>query len=258
METMNQLYRFSNRVENYVKYRPGYPQSLVDFFDEIGICGSEKTIADIGSGTGISAKLFLDKKCIVNGIEPNKEMREAGEHFLSEYPQFKSINATAETTTLKDQSVDAIVVAQAFHWFDKEKCKIEFKRILKKNGYVLLIWNDRVTDRTNFLKAYEQLLLDYAIDYKEVNHKNIDINKIEDFFSTFKSVYKTEKLVFENYQIFDYEGLEGRLLSSSYVPSKGHENYEHMLIELHKIFNKYNENGKVKFEYETLVYALKI
>ena len=122
----------------------------------------------------------------------------------------------------------------------------------------MLIWNDRITDTSDLLIAYEKLLLEFSIDYKEVNHRNIDAQKIEVFFSTFNSNCKTEKLVFENYQIFDYEGLEGRLLSSSYVPLNGHKNYEPMLKELKRIFETYNDNGKVRFEYETVVYALKI
>lgn len=252
----NPTYRFSNRVENYLKYRPGYPIELAIYLKTIGI--QEKIIADIGSGTGISAKLFLDLKCTVYGIEPNKEMREAGETFLSDYPEFKSINATAEFTSLTDHSVDAIVVAQAFHWFDKEKCKLEFERILKPNGYIVLIWNDRVTDRTPFLKAYEELLISYAIDYKEVNHKNIDEKKMEAFFVAFKSKNKMERLSFKNYQVFNYQGLEGRLLSSSYVPTPNHPNYEPMLTKLQQIFDEYNKGGKVTIEYDTIVYAMKV
>jgi SAM-dependent methyltransferase len=255
---MNNADRFSNRVENYIKYRPNYPKELVTYLTNLGVLEANKVIADIGSGTGISAKLFLDHNCNVYGIEPNTEMREAGEKFLMAYPKFQSVEGSAENTSLENHTVDAIIAAQAFHWFDKEKCKIEFKRIVKPGGYILLIWNERITDSSDFLKAYEQLLVEYAIDYKEVNHKNIDVGQIEDFFSAFKSAYKTEKSTFKNYQIFDYAGLEGRLLSSSYVPEKDHPSYETMLGMLKRIFNLYNEDGKVCIEYDTLVYAFKV
>jgi ubiquinone/menaquinone biosynthesis C-methylase UbiE len=126
--------RFSNRVENYVKYRPHYPQEIINFLsEEIGL-NSEKTIADIGSGTGISAELFLENGNKVYGIEPNKEMREAAEIYLEKYKYFISVNGTAEDTLLENDSMDIVLAGQAFHWFDVEKAKKEFKRILKGRG----------------------------------------------------------------------------------------------------------------------------
>ncbi|MGZ6555184.1 MAG: class I SAM-dependent methyltransferase, partial [Bacteroidia bacterium] len=150
METLN---RFSNRVENYVKFRPDYPAEIIPFLKQHLILNSESVVADIGSGTGISAELFLKNGNVVYGVEPNKEMREAGERLLKGYPNFYSVDATAENTTLPTDDIDLIIAGQAFHWFDKQKCRTEFHRILKPTGTVILMWNDRRTDTTPFLQA---------------------------------------------------------------------------------------------------------
>ena len=163
----NTVERFSNRVENYVKYRPGYPPEMLDFFrDELNLQKSS-VIADIGSGTGISARLFLENGNKVFGVEPNEPMREAAEEFLQDFPNFESINGTAENTTLADKSVDFITAAQAFHWFDKVKVPLEFRRILRDNGHIVLIWNKRAIDSNDFLRDYENFLLEFGTDYEQ-------------------------------------------------------------------------------------------
>jgi SAM-dependent methyltransferase len=177
-------------------------------------------------------------------------MREAGEKLLREYALFKSINATAEATTLPDSSVDTIVAGQAFHWFDREKTKVEFKRILKPGGYVVLIWNDRRTNTTDFLRVYEDFLQMFGTDYKEVNHKNTQDVRVFDAF--FEQGY--EEKSFYNFQDVDFAGLKGRVLSSSYMPNEGHRDYDFMIYTLKKIFMRYQENGKVRLDYDTKIY----
>jgi ubiquinone/menaquinone biosynthesis C-methylase UbiE len=243
--------RFADRVDNYIKYRPHYPQELFDFLLAQHIISKDSVIADIGSGTGISSEPFLKMNLTVYGIEPNKEMREAAENLLVGYKNFKSIDATAEQTTLENNSVDLIVAGQAFHWFDREKTKQEFKRILKPNGTVLLMWNDRRTNTTDFLKSYEDFLQLCGNDYKTVNHKNVQDKKIfDDFFG--ENNYH-EKW-FYSYQDVDLTGLTGRVLSSSYMPNKGHVNYEHMMYCLKKLFARYQQNNQVRLDYDTKIY----
>lgn len=246
----NSLTRFSNRVENYVKYRPGYPVEMVEFLIQKLQLNPSHIIADIGSGTGISSEVFLKNGNIVFGIEPNSEMRKAAENLLSSYSNFKSIDGTSDHTTLNNYSVDHIISAQAFHWFNPKSTRVEFKRILKPNGNVVLIWNDRETDTSSFLKAYEDLLQEFSTDYKEVNHKNISEARIKDFY---KNDFITES--FPNYQIFDYEGLRGRLLSSSYVPSGTEPKYSEMLERLKEIFISFQDNDRVVIEYKTIVFV---
>lgn len=246
----NPTQRFSNRVENYIKYRPHYPQALWEFFYNTLHLTERSIIAEVGSGTGILTAPLLQAGATVYAIEPNRDMREAAERLLFDRAEFISIDGTAEHTNLSDKSVDMVVAAQAFHWFDREATKAEFRRIIRPGGFVVLIWNDRRTDTTPFLREYEGLLLELATDYKEVNHKNIDEVALGEFFSP--ASYNTA--TFDNVQYFDYEGLAGRLLSSSYAPLPGHPNYELMMTKLRDIFNRHAHAGRVAFEYDTRVY----
>lgn len=241
--------RFSSRVENYVLYRPSYPPEIMDLLR--GECGlmRQHVVADIGSGTGIFTRMLLDNGNCVYGVEPNAKMREAGERYLVEFSQFTSVNGTAEATTLRDRSMDLVTAAQAAHWFAFEKARREIVRILKPGGYCVLIWNERQLDSTPFLRAYECLLQKYGTDYHEVRHE-ITTAKIGTFFAP--SAFREK--VFPWRQEFDYSGLEGRLLSSSYSPEAGDSRYEPMLRELRAIFEAHQEAGKVAFEYDTRVF----
>jgi len=252
-QELNPTGRFSDRVAYYVKYRPGYPAAVLDLLAaEIQLNPSD-LIADIGSGTGISAKLFLEHGNTVYGVEPNREMRAAAEEFLRDYPNFYSVDGTAEATTLPAQSIDVIVAAQAFHWFNVETARAEAKRIHKAGGWCVLLWNDRRTEGTLFLRAFEELLLRYSTDYTQVTHRNakdVDQQAISRFFG--HAAWRLQQL--PNQQSFDYEGLCGRLLSSSYAPLADHPNYEPMMRRLQEIFAEHQQNGQVRFEYETQIF----
>ncbi|MBI2486318.1 MAG: class I SAM-dependent methyltransferase [Deltaproteobacteria bacterium] len=242
--------RFSTRAKYYNKYRPGYPKEIIDLVrSECGLAPTS-IIADIGSGTGILSEMFLKNGDVVYGVEPNKEMREVAEDLLKVYSNFKSIDGVAESTSLEDCSVDLITVGHAFHWFEVNKSKVEFSRILRPEGRVVLIWNDRRTDTTPFLRAYEDLLLNFGTDYKVANPANFDYGALTAFFGNNGFQIK----LLENFQAFDFEGLKGRLLSSSYVPMEGHPNYEAMMDELQLIFLEFQKDGKVIFEYDTKLY----
>ncbi|HEX3034835.1 MAG TPA: methyltransferase domain-containing protein [Thermodesulfobacteriota bacterium] len=242
--------RFSTRAKYYDQYRPGYPEEIISFLK--GECGlsSSSIIADIGSGTGILSRLFLRNGNIVFGIEPNREMREVAEELLKEYPNFRSVNGNAEATNLDGKRVDFATAGQAFHWFGVEKSKEEFRRILKPGGWVVLIWNDRRTDSTPFLQAYEGLLINFGTDYKKVDFKNFDAGVFTSFFD--KEGFNVR--LFDNFQIFDLESLKGRVNSSSYVPAEGDPKHGQMMEELSRIFFKYQSDGKVMLEYDTKVY----
>lgn len=241
--------RFSSRVENYVKYRPGYPPAMMDFLKrKLGLLPSH-VIADVGSGTGILTELFLKNGNVVFAVEPNESMRKAGEEFLSAYANFQSRAGTAEATGLEGECADYIVAGQAFHWFDLSKTKPEFERILKPNGYVLIVWNDRKTD-TPFLAAYEKLLLRHGTDYQKVDHRNITESVLGEFFAPHPFAIE----VFENSQQLDWDGIRGRLLSSSYVPPEGHPDFEQMMREFRNLFLEFESDGSVAIEYATRLY----
>lgn len=241
--------RFSDRVENYIRYRPGYPPAVMDLLRVEAALTAQSVVADVGSGTGISAELLLREGCTVYGVEPNRDMREAAERLLSAYDSFRSVDGKAQATTLGDASVDLIVAAQAFHWFDTPETRAEFCRILRPGGAVALIWNERVTDTTPFLRGYEALLLKYGTDYAAVRHENIDADALARFFG---GPFTTRS--FPNFQDFDFAGLAGRLLSSSYAPAPGHPRHEPMMQELRALFDTCAENGKVRFDYRTSVH----
>ncbi len=243
--------RFSSRVDAYLKYRPHYPKEIIySLRDKTGLRPNH-VIADVGSGTGFSAELFLENGNFVYGIEPNAPMREAGERYLRTFKNFRSMDATAESTTLPDRAVEYIVAGQAFHWFNFESAYREFKRILRPGGWTVILWNDRETDTTPFLVEYESLLQQFGTDYNQINHRNIDSQKVRDFFQG-ADVMETE---FENIQPMDYDGVEGRLLSSSYVPNVGDAEYAPMLSCLRKIFDEHADDGHVDMRYKTLLYA---
>jgi SAM-dependent methyltransferase len=247
---MDSQSRFSNRVATYIKYRPGYPPAVIDFLRTA--CGLKPTdaVADIGSGTGILTELFLKNRNSVFGVEPNAAMRAAGEQILQQYPNFTSVAGSAEATTLLPASVDFVTAAQAFHWFDKDRTKAEFARILKRNGWAILLWNERRTDSTPFLRDYEALLLKYGTDYQEVRHENV-YEDIAAFFAP--NDFQLQSI--DNQQIFDYEGLQGRLLSSSYVPAEGQPGFSDMLLALRYLFDTHQQNGRVVVEYDTRIYV---
>jgi SAM-dependent methyltransferase len=241
--------RFSNRADNYAKYRPTYPAAIIDILRSG--CGLKETsiIADAGSGTGILSEPFLKNGNTVFGVEPNAAMRLSGERLLEGFRNFVSVDATAEATTLEPASVDFITAGQAFHWFDREKAKREFARILKPGGWVVLIWNERRLDSTPFLREYENLLLRYGTDYENVRHEKVT-DEIAQFFAP--ETFQLKSL--ENVQHFDFESLQGRTRSASYTPEPGNPNFEPLFAKLEEIFKAHECDGIVTFEYETRVY----
>src|ERR1700692_4261436 len=249
--TQSPTARFSDRVENYVRYRPGYPPEVLDLLrDECGL-GPSHVVADIASGTGAFTHLLLENGNSVLAVEPNTAMREMG------IRQFESVGSnrlvsvagTAEETTLRSVSIDFVTAAQAAHWFDLPRARAEFVRILRPGGWCVLIWNERRTASTPFLRDYEHLLLTYGTDYKEVRHEHTTAT-IHQFFAP----ARFEERVFSLSQRFDYEGCAGRLLSSSYAPLEGHPSHEPMMKELQRIVRDHEKDGEVEFEYDTRVF----
>ncbi|MFT3822586.1 MAG: class I SAM-dependent methyltransferase [Chitinophagaceae bacterium] len=239
--------RFSNRAENYARFRPGYPDELFQFITQTMGLLPQTHIVDIGAGTGLFAEPLLKRGFEVVCIEPNEDMRKVGEERLKKYPSFASINSTAEDTGLSPKSVDLITIAQTFHWLDAAATRLECERILKPNGTVLLAWNRQRT-KTEFEKKYTALRNRYRIGEK--GPVQIDPSEITRFFTPLEPQFKT----FSNEQLLDFEGLKGQLLSKTYIPLPGHDSYDAMIDELIQLFVADNVNGLVRIEYETLLY----
>lgn len=250
---MDSRERFSQRVEDYVKYRPSYPEEMITKLKEIGIISSRRVVADIGSGTGIFSKLLLPHVKKLYAVEPNGPMRKTAENFLNKHFNFISIDGSGEATTLNNHSVDSIFVAQAFHWFDQEKAAQEFSRILRENGYVVLIWNERQTEESDFLKGYEDLLRDYAADYTQVNHAKFTAEILKDFFAPSEMKYQEYQFI----QRFNWDQTLGRLHSCSYCPEKETREYSQLTSGLRELYDEHKIDGIVEFLYLTRVFFAK-
>ena len=246
--------RFSTRAPDYARYRPSYPVAVLDLLRaECGLT-PEHVVADIGSGTGLLSELFLKNGNRVFGVEPNKEMREGGEEYLQPYPGFMSVSGSAEATTLANASVDFVTAGQAFHWFMPVAIRREFARILKPGGWTIVLWNDRRISETRFGRAYEKLLERYGTDYKSVKEAYPDEQNMRDFFG--EGNFSVREL--PNEQHLDWDGLAGRLRSSSYTPGPAHPNYGPMMAELHEIFRANQLLGRVHMQYATHIYFGKL
>jgi len=241
--------RFSSRVDDYVRYRPSYPREILPLLERE--CGLRPgvLVADIGSGTGLLARLFLEYGCEVFGVDPNADMRRAGERLLASYPRFHSFDGRAEDTTLPACCADLIAAGQAFHWFDPDRARQEFRRIARPPGWVVLAWNERLVEGP-FLEAYEAMLHRYSTDYAKVDHRNVDAAAMDRFFGARAWLFTT----FPNHQQFDLESVLGRLHSSSYAPQPGSPGYDEMNAEVARLFAECQRDGRVTLLQKTLVY----
>jgi ubiquinone/menaquinone biosynthesis C-methylase UbiE len=247
----NNTNKFTDKADNYDKYRLNYPIEILDHFYDYNF-SKKSIIADIGSGTGKLAKIFLENGNIVYAVEPNDNMRNMAISKLNNLKNFISINGSAENTTLQDKTMDFVVVGQAFHWFDTSRALYEFKRILKNDGVLAIIrkWYNR---KTNSFFMYEEFLRKNFPNYNEKNHRDISDEEIMKYFS---KDYK--KITIENVRELGFCELLGGFLSASYSPKEYTKEYYESKKMLEIIFNKYNVNNKIIYEYETIIYIGRI
>jgi len=249
-ETRDPAVRFSDRVQSYARYRPSYPSGTIDVLVSAGALSPDDVVADIGSGTGKLTELFLRHGNTVFGVEPNPEMREAGERALACFPRFRSVDGRAEATSLDSSSVDVIAAGQALHWFDLKAAAVEFRRVARPGGRMVIVWNDRDLDASPFMAAYEDLLRRHGTDYELANHQRFGDGPVEAIFG--KSGYRSHRL--SHSQRFDRAGLRGRLASSSYTPASDEPGHEAMLRDLDALFDAHQHEGEVSFVYVTRLY----
>lgn len=241
--------RFSSRVDNYARYRPSYPPKAIELLRER--CGliPGAVVADLGSGTGILTELLLERGAEVFAVEPNDGMRAAAEAQLSRYPRFRSIRGSAEDTTLAPASVELLVAGQAFHWFDPQRARTEALRVLRPGAWAALLWNERPPEATAFLADYEALLRRHAPEYTRITASRADVSTMRQFLGE-----AMEVRAFPNQQVLDFEGLKGRLMSSSYAPEPGSAAYEPMIALLRGVFDRHERDGRIVMPYSSLVY----
>ncbi len=241
--------RFSSRVDDYVRYRPSYPREILQLLQaECGFSANWR-VADIGAGPGNLTRLFLDNGNIVYAVEPNREMRVAGEALLRQFPKFDCLPGSAEDTGLSDQCVRLITAGQAFHWFDQPLARKEFERILQPDGWVALIWNIRRIDETSFARRYEAILRTLP-EYEKVKADGAPEQELLTFFSP----GAMRQATFDNEQRLTFKAFLGRVLSSSYVPQAGSPGHEEIVQSLTELFESEAIHSEVCFAYDTKVY----
>lgn len=242
---------FSSRVDNYIKYRPGYPMEVIDTL--VRECGLSPNwhVADIGSGTGLLTRLFLDLGCAVTGVEPNDEMRFAGEQVLAGYSNFTSLPGSAEATGLADASIDLVSAGMALQWFDVPHARVEFQRILVPGGWAALVWNRMLTGPAPLMQAYTDLILAYSPGWTETLRRDGPGNSL-DLPGFFGGSY--HRTTFPMQQSLDWEGLCGRILSTAHAPQPDNPATLCMFTRLREIFDRYQNNGWVVIDYETELY----
>jgi SAM-dependent methyltransferase len=241
--------RFTDRVSDYLRFRPTYPAALgATLSDEVGL-SSSSVVADVGSGTGISTAVLLDLGAEVHAVEPNDAMRHAAERLLGARNGFHSVAGTAEATTLPAASCDLVTAGQAFHWFDIDAAGVEFRRILRPGAPTALFWNRRSVDGSSFLVGYEDLLQRYGTDYEEVRHDRYDAAVFDAFFRR-----GWKRWAFPNTQELDRRALFGRVFSSSYTPPPEHPDRGPMERALGELFARESREGHVRMEYQTELY----
>ena len=243
--------RFSDRAKDYAKYRPHYSHDVAEALKETCGLTPQHLVADVGCGPGLLAEVFLDNGNEVIGVEPNREMRVAGEKYLAAYEKFRMVDGSAEDTKLPARSVDFVVAGQAFHWFRPPEARVEFARVLKPGGWAALVWHDRDVESTPFLRAYDAFVRQYGTDYEQVTHKYLaSYEVLQGFFAPNEMTLIKQ----HNEQRLDFDGLRGRLLSSSYIPKAG-ERHEAMMGALPQLFSQHACHDQVVLEYDTKIYC---
>lgn len=239
--------RFSDRVDHYARHRPGYPEAVITVLrEELGM-ESGWEIADVGSGTGISSELFLAHGHRVFAVEPNRAMREAAEALHRGKSGFHSVDGSAESTGLPEGSIDLVVAAQAFHWFDPDPTRSEFRRILREPCPVAIMWNVRRRDASRFMAGYEALVEEFRTDH-DAPERDLDA-----FFQG-----RVARRVMPHERTMDLDAIQGLLLSASYTPRPDHERHRPMLEALHRLFERHSTDGRIRFLYETQLFVGKL
>lgn len=235
---------FYDKANEYAIGRPTYPEGIIKKMKELGI-GKHSIVADIGAGTGLLTHLLTKLDCVILAVEPNVEMLNECKKYCAAHTNIEFINAPAESTQIKENSLDLIIIAQAFHWFNKDLSKAEFKRILKDNGYVIFLWND-MQIHNEFVKEYINILNEYKVKTTAaISNYDPDQEKYNFLGQEYEKIY------YNNQQVLDLEGLVANASSLSYTPSKSSSNYGEFERDLMNLFFKYQEDGQVILHYKT-------
>jgi SAM-dependent methyltransferase len=249
--TLNSTQRFSDRVESYLAGRPRYPAEVVAHLENCGALPAGGVVADVGVGTGLSAEPFLAAGHRVIGIEPNAPMRAAGEEFLERFAGYRAQDGSADATGLAAGSVDLVLAAQAFHWFDPLAFRAESRRILRDGGWAALLWNDRDLSATPFLAGYEALMIEYGNDYQAIRYRHQGTEAIPLYFGG-----RTPAPVeFRHRRTMDWPTLAALAGSASYLPAPGQPRHAELMAALRALFDAEARAGTIDMRYVCRVHA---
>ena len=237
--------RFTGRVDDYARYRPGYPRGILEVLSAACGLNAESRIADIASGTGLLAEVFVGNGNLVEAVEPNESMLAVLAQSGAGTGLLRTRKGSAEATGLEEHSVDFVTVGQAMHWFDLRNARQEFARVLRPDGWCVVVYNERRRGGDAFHDGYEQLLRAHGSDYQEVQEKHLSAAQIAGFFDPCTVV----RVELENFQELTLEGLRGRVASSSYMPSREHPGYAALLADIAALFERCAVGGCVRLEY---------
>jgi SAM-dependent methyltransferase len=247
----NSTDRFTGLAEDYAKYRPSYPEAAIDFILSHCQLGPPSQLVDVGCGTGISSRLFAEHGLCVIGIDPNDEMRRRAE---ATAPSARNLllsyrKGTAEATALPDACADAVLAAQAFHWFQPELTLTEFRRILKPGGWVILMWNER--DETDPCTSDYGKVIRTAPDTAAVEGPRGQAGQVLLDSPLFVNA---ARFPFTHEQMLDEEGLQGRAFSASYAPREPTA-AQAFATALRGVFAHWQRDGIVTLRYTTTLYV---
>ena len=248
---MDNTSKFTGKSGVYAASRPGYAEELFDFLEEKRILTGGCTVADIGAGTGKFTKQLLDRGYTVYAVEPNEDMRRTADGLLGGTRGFVSVNGCDAATGLPDASADCVTAAQAFHWFDRDAFARECRRILKPGGYAVLVYNNRDT-ATDVIRENMDICRTYCPGFVSFSH-GLDGIELEGFF---RNGYETVR--FENDLTYDCGTFIRRMLSASYGLRETDDGYDGFIAALTALFEKYEENGRLRIPNHTLAYFGKI
>jgi SAM-dependent methyltransferase len=246
---LDPLNRFTGLAATYARYRPDYPPPVVDFILQRCGLGPGSRLVDVGCGTGISSRLFADRGLDVIGIEPNEEMRRQA---LSVPPPSGAIPpdyraGQAEATGLPDATADAVLAAQAFHWFQPEPTLREFHRILKPEGWAVLVWNER--DEVDPFTAAFGAVIRSSPGAPAIEGPRAKADQPLLHSPLFRDARRD---VFRHHQELDEDGVLGRAFSASYAPREPAQ-AETFAAALREVFARFQKGGRVVLRYQTSV-----
>ena len=243
--------RFSERVQAYLAGRPRYPAAIVTHLADRGALRAGARVADVGIGTGLSAEPFLAAGYAVVGIEPNAPMRAAGEEYLARYAAFSMRDGTSDATGLDAASVDLVLAAQAFHWFDAARFRAESLRVLRPGGWAALVWNDRDLTGTGFLEGYEALMVEYGNDYLAIRYRHQGTDAIPVYFGG-KAPIPAE---FPHRRRMNWEMIAALAQSASYLPAPGQPRHAELIAALRRLFDENADQGSIEMRYTCRIHA---